>query len=299
MASGSTTRDVILTTQFRSDFDALAPFVWSLRRTGYSGRVVVFTSQVDPAMPSRLRQHGCEVAPFRYLGRHKRQPLALLWPLWQAGFASPVLRDMNRWLAHRVFPLVYRRYLLYADYLQQKAAQFDWVLLADSRDVFFQRDPFAWHPAPGLHVVLEEEGTRIGHCAAHRSWMRRQFREAYVNRHAEQPVSCSGTTFGDTASIRHYLAQMVAATMSARNLAGIGGGDQGIHNYLLIEKLLPNVTVHPNRRGPVLTMAVMRPGSVRLNPAGQVVNDNGEPVSVLHQYDRHPEISRRLLATLI
>jgi protein involved in polysaccharide export with SLBB domain len=91
---------------------------------------------------------------------------------------------------------------------------------------------------------------------------------------------------------------MIAGAMSARNLARIAGGDQGIHNYLLIQKRLPGVTVHPNRHAPVLTMGVMNPGEVRFNAADEVLNENGEVAPVLHQYDRLPEVKQRLLAGL-
>lgn len=69
-----------------------------------------------------------------------------------------------------------------------------------------------------------------------------------------------------------------------------------IRHYLLIENLLPNVHVHPNGLGPVLTMAVMHPAGVQFNAAGEVLNADGQPAPVLHQYDRLIEANNRLLA---
>jgi hypothetical protein len=289
-------RDVILSVQRNGDFTTLAPFVLSLERTGYRGRVVLFTSRLKRDALAELRRHGFELEPFTFIGKAKRQPLAELWPLWRRLFALPVPMQAKRWLASRVFHLVYRRHLLYADYLSRHAHEFDRVMLADSKDVFFQLDPFCWNPATGLHVVLEDQSSRIGTCRSHRSWMGHQFGEDYVNRHAERMISCAGTTFGDTASVRQYLDQMISVSMSARSLK-ISSGDQGIHNYLLIEHLLPNVRVHPNGRGPVLTMGVMNPADIRINDAGQVLNDDGQPAPVLHQYDRISSLQKRLLAT--
>src|SRR5208337_5628404 len=185
------------------------------------------------------------VVPFHFSSKRDRQRLARLWPIWRWYFGSRASREAKHRLAHRVFHLRYRRYLLYGDFLRFHGADYDRVLLVDGQDVLFQRAPFSWNPSPGLHCVLEENSIRIGHCRFHRLWMGCQFGEEYVQRHAERVASCSGTTFGDTASIRHYLDRMIAATMSARNLAKISGGDQGIHNHLLIENLLPNVTLHP------------------------------------------------------
>jgi hypothetical protein len=145
---------------------------------------------------------------------------------------------------------------------------------------------------------MEEAAKRLGDCRLHRLWLGCQFGPEYVERHAQKNVSCSGTTFGDTASIRKYLARMVATMMQARNLAKISGGDQGIHNYLLIEKLLDNLTVHPNRQGPVMTMGVMRAGDWQMDDHGRVLNENAEIPPVLHQYDRSSGLKERLLARL-
>jgi hypothetical protein len=296
MNPNSTPRDLILAALHQRNFDAVAPFVLSLKRTGYQGRLVLFISRVSPAAHAELLRHGVDVMPFHFSGKRDRQPLARLWPLWRRFFASSASASAKTWLAHRVFHLRYRRYLLYAEFLQQHGADYDRVLLADSTDIFFQADPFAWDWSPGLHFFLEEEEKRLGACRLHRLWLGCQFGQEFVEHHAGETVSCSGTTFGDTASIREYLAQMVAVTMQAGNLAKISGGDQGIHNFLLIEKKLKNITVHPNRRSPVLTMGVMHAGDFQINNEGFVLNENGDVPPVLHQYDRLPELKKRLLA---
>lgn len=297
MNATSTSRDLVLTLQHRGGFAGISPFVRSLKRTGYRGRVVMFTSRLKRGTLAELRRHGVDPEPFTFIGRRIRQPLARLWPLWHGYFASNASMESKRWLAQRVFHLVYRRYLLYANYLLRHATEFDRVLLADSRDVFFQRDPFCWNPPPGLHVMTEDESIRIGKCRIHRRWMGCLFGEDYVHRHAEHSVSCSGTTFGDASSIRQYLEQMVATTMGVRSLKN-KNGDQGVHNYLLIERLLSNVTVHANGHGPVLTMGVMPPAAVRFNADGEVLNADGRPAPVLHQYDRLPDVQNRLFARL-
>ncbi len=292
----STPRDLILATLHRGEFATVEPFVRSLKRTGYAGQTVFFTSQVGSTTEAELRLNGADVVPFHFLGKRDRQPLARLWPLWRRYFASGASASAKTWLAHRVLHLRYRRYWLYAEFLRQHAADFDRVMLTDSRDVFFQADPFSWEMSPGVHCVLEEPQVRLGHCPLHRRWLGFQFGREFVKQHAERTASCSGTTFGDTASILEYLAQMKTVIMQARSLAKISGGDQGIHNFLLIEKKLKHVTIHANRRGPVLTMGVMQAGDYRLNSAGRALNDDGGVPPVLHQYDRLPELKKHLLA---
>jgi len=291
-------RDIILTTLHRASFAYIAPFVLSLKSTGYTGQLAVFASTVEEETCAKLRELGATIVPFHFSGKRERQRLAWLWPLWRRCFSICTSQSTREKLAHQVLPLRYRRYLLYLQYLRYHGARFDRVMLSDAKDVVFQLDPFSWNPEPGVHFLLEEAQVRIGHCDLHRLWMSHQFGEDYVERHAEATVTCSGTTFGDTANILKYLECMVTTMMEAKDLATICGGDQGIHNYLLLEKLLPKGVVHPNRHAPVLTLGVMRWDQVRLDGHGLVVNETGAPVPVLHQYDRIPELKKHLLARL-
>jgi len=291
-------RDVILTTLHRANFAYFAPFVFSLKHAGYTGQLVAFTSAVDSETCAKFRELGVTIVLFHFSGKRERQRLARLWPLWRAFFSSRASQAAKEKLAHRVLHVRYRRYLLYLQFLREYGAGFDRILLADAKDVYFQAEPFSWNPVPGLHFFLEENSHRIGRSRLHRLWMGCQFGEDYVERHAGETVTCSGTTFGDTTSVLQYLERMIATIMKARNLAKIYGGDQGIHNYLLLEKRLPNSVVHPNRRAPVLTLGAMRWDQVQLNAQGLVVDETGAPVPVLHQYDRIPELKKHLLARL-
>ncbi len=47
------------------------------------------------------------------------------------------------------------RFILYYEFLAEHRGEFENVLLTDSRDIFFQRDPFADNLGPGLHCFLE------------------------------------------------------------------------------------------------------------------------------------------------
>jgi hypothetical protein len=294
MNYNSTSRDLILALLHGQGFKAVAPFIHSLKRTGYRGQIVMFTSRTEPGTGDELRRLGVTVMPFHFSGKKDRQPLARLWPVWRWCFASRLSPATKASLAHRVLHVRYRRYLLYLEYLRQHRADYDRILLSDSTDVFFQADPFAWECPPGVHYFLEEGKNLIGTCRLHQLWLGCQFGPEFAGRHAKEIVSCSGTTFGDTGNILDYLEKMVATMMAARNLAKISGGDQGIHNYLRLEKKLPRLVIHPNRQGAVLTMGVMQAGDFQLNPAGQVINKDGNMPLVLHQYDRQPELKKSL-----
>ena len=75
-------------------------------------------------------------------------------------------------------------------------------------------------------------------------------------------------------------------------------GDQGVHNYLIRSGLLPQVTLHENRDGPVMTLGPMRMCDLQLDHHGSVLNNAGAIVPILHQYDRIAELRESLLARL-
>ncbi len=280
-------------TSHRDNFDRLAPFVLSLKRSGFRGSLVVFVSCMDAKSVEKLRNYGVDVVPFYFSKKCEFQRRARWWPLWRWLFSTRASASKKIWLAHRVFHLRYLRYLLYADFLQQRADDFDRILLADGRDIFFQADPFAWDWTPGVHFFLEDAILRIGNIPSHRQWLSYQFGQPFIEQNATRIPSCSGTTFGDTAGICRYLEAMIATTMQARDLAKISSGDQGIHNYVMIRNLLKDMVVHENRRSPVLTMGVMSETDYKTDASGAVLNENGEVVPVLHQYDRIPSLKER------
>lgn len=296
--AGSTCRDVVLTVVHRANYDYIAPFAVSLTDSGYKGQIVLFTSQMDAESIEKLRKHGVNIVPFFFPGKRDRQKIARVWPIWRGLFSAPLPTGVKRRLAHCAFHLRYRRYLLYLEFLEKREADFDRVFIADSRDVYFQADPFGWNWTEGVHFFLEEPANRIGICPQHRKWLTRQFGEAYFKQHTEKVPTCSGTTYGDVTSIRQYLDAMFTAIMGAHDLSRMPDGDQGIHNYVLFEKLVKNRTVHKNRHGPVLSMAHMMDSGWQTGADGTVLNDNGELVPVLHQYDRFPALKARLLNSL-
>ena len=291
-------RDVILTTLHCVRADYVATFLASLKHTGFRGEVVVFVSGMENEEVARLRHQGVTTVPFRFRGSHVRQRLAKLWPLWRWLFKSPAPQRAKEYLAHAVFHLFYRRHLLYLQFLRKHRQDYDRVFLTDARDVYFQADPFSWNLPPGIHLFLEDASLKLGQEPSHATALRNQFGQALLDEISHETISCAGTVLGDTAGIMEYLSRMVALTMQARSLRDVCA-DQTIHNYLLYQKnRSPGLVAHVNGQGPVLTVGVMRPAAIRFDEQGLVVNDAGKIMPVLHQYDRHPEVEKVLLARL-
>jgi len=294
MPSEKPTRDVILTTLHRVNYEYASTFLTSLRLAGYRGEIVFFVSALAEETIARLEQDGIRIVRFNFTGKKVKQRLAKPWPVWRLLFQSRLPAHFKAKLAHAVFHLFYRRHLLYLEYLQSHHQDYDRVFLTDARDVYFQADPFSWNPPRGVHVFLEE--LTIGSCNLHGRWLTSQFGRPAAALRAKT-ISCAGTVFGDLDGIMQYLTAMVSLMMSARSLRE-DAGDQGIHNYLVYQQPFAGLTLHDNQTGPVLTMGTMPATALRFDTQNRIVNNRGVVIPVLHQYNRLPEVEKILLARL-
>jgi hypothetical protein len=239
----------------------IEPFLCSLRRAGYAGDIVLFVSEPDDDLEALFRQYDVT-------GRS-----------WKG--VSPLL------------DVALGRYFCYYDYLarfDRDDVPYDYVLISDVRDVFFQRDPFALEPQDEVLAFLEDKSQTFGTSACNADWIRAVAGEAELARLGQERISCSGTTLGSWTGMLEYLTGM--QLLALRYSLGIGliqGVDQGMHNLLVLGNLLPGCrTVENGER--VLTVGSIPPDALRIDCHNQVISSDGQRAAVVHQYDRHPEL---------
>lgn len=287
--------NLILSTVQNLEYDAVAPFLESLRATGSMAKVHFFVRGVSADSIRKMESLGVSTQRFHYLNFRHRQPLLVLWPVWRRmlarrGFAGKCA------LAKKIFHLMGVRFAYYYDYLEKNRARFQNVLLTDCRDVYFQRDPFAEPIAPGIHCFLEARTQIIGTCPHNTRMFQKTFPQGVLAKLAKFPVSCAGTTLGDVESILVYLKAMIETLCAAEKM--YSGSDQAVHNYLIHQGLLPQLHLHDNYGGLVFTAGCESAESIRLNQQGEVIRNDSSAYSILHQYDRHKDLCTSLLTKL-
>jgi hypothetical protein len=271
----------------------LRPFFLSLERAGYRGEVCLFVKDLDRAALAFLRAQRANLVPF--------SP-AYLRPKWAryadaaAWFLKPAQRRRFTEQAALTFlhPLA-ARFVCYQSYLRVAQPACDHVLLADIRDVLFQRDPFDFALPEGLSVFMEDAAKTIATCPLNSQWLRAGFGETAVRELGGKTISCCGTVIGTTAAMMDYLERMTRALQATKSRATI---DQAAHNWVIHRQPPPALHRFENETGPVLTMHYLDPARIRCDENGRVINRTGEVVNTLHQYDRHPELAQKLLAQL-
>ena len=191
------------------------------------------------------------------------------------------------------------RYFAALDYLRRESVAHTGgrVLLADSRDVIFQRDPFTIpaDPARPLDVFLEDYFRDFSNSGINQGHVTPCFGTEAVRRTLlapPRPVSCSGVTLGTYHSITRYLRLMWSEMHSSRYSDACLQHDQAFHNWLLWSGKLSPVRTWSNEEGPVTTIGW--PEHLYRDRFGRVLNRRGVLVHIVHQYDRR----KRLVASL-
>lgn len=204
------------------------------------------------------------------------------------------------------------RFRVIQQWLLQNRAKYDNVLMTDTRDIYFQGDPFMQISSDGIYV-FEEKVRRKIMLEVYQKWIADCYGATYVNRilNPDPQIVSVGVVLGTTNEMIAYLSQMneqldylatvpqcIQATIELYKKPGFGV-DTAAHLYLLKDKIpnawvedstLPKSKIHmiPFRRGLVLH-ACMLPSDepFEMDSLGRFLNDDGVPYAMIHQYDRY------------
>lgn len=201
------------------------------------------------------------------------------------------------------------------------------LMIADTRDVIFQSDPFTYQRHEWEHselvLFLESQPNKvINRCIYNSGWVRSCYGEDALDRIGHNPVSCSGVSMGTRNGILVYsmtvarhidpqyrlIGSSVAKETKNDGACVSHGMDQGIHNWLLHSGILhrmmsDKISVFEQGEGPVNTLGglfgdnkliklnMIEVGIFKKDSNGKITiqNWNGKPSPVAHQFDRFYE----------
>jgi hypothetical protein len=243
----------------------LAPFVRSLRATGYDGDITLWVSALDPETQELFEEY--------------RVHYEYYWEMSFSPFNFMLARNFS-----------YYRYL--CDIVNRRTQTFDRILLTDVADVVFQADPFATAPGGDLVVFLEDKVRTLDTCYVDSYWIRSAFGDLALNEVRGRRMSCAGTVLGTWAGILRYLLVMQLGAFEcaapARSLEGI---DQAIHNVMLYRGRLSGAVIVENAEH-VFTMGIVPKNHVAITQDGRITDRDGRICPIVHQYNRHPPVTR-------
>ncbi len=250
-------KNLVLGAVVGSGLNEIRPFVDSLRRTAFDGHIVFFVAGLSPGTSDYLKKNQCILLDY------------------------PLVETDGKISVHSF------RFLLFYHFLECNKNFYRHVMLTDTRDVLFQKDPFEFDIDDRLCVFLEDPSKTIGTCAFNASWILKKYGRAELAHLYNREISCSGVTIGGVSQVLLYLSALHHHLVPP---VAFIGDDQGGHNYLVHHNLLGPLRMMRNMKGPVLTMGYMPCETIRWNNRGNIIDSGGHIINILHQYDRHPDL---------
>jgi len=275
-------------------------FVGSLRKTGYSGDIVLAVSP-----PSKMKQGVEEYIKAKHVVAYA----------FDVDCESKDSCRFNDDFLGYPDPRPYRsranvRYALYEYWLQYYTPR-SYILILDFRDTFFQVDPFAGfgdvrtrRPVHDLQLFEENyKVKKIGKCAFNALWISRCFGNSALQQLRDKAVLCSGSTLGSLSAIKHYVTEMLRSMDTVQCWRKKIESDQGYQNYLFytgrFDTKAGKAIANPQGYGVVNTIGAMNGDDLKKeqkgplstfwkirDEEGYVLNYDGNRSAVVHQYDR-------------
>jgi hypothetical protein len=195
-----------------------------------------------------------------------------------------------------------------------------WILLVDSRDTYFQADPFTdvpRHTDPtgksGLLYYFGEnvDATRIGKSKQNLKWIQNAYGLVTADFLKDKPTICSGATLAEQVALETYVRAMVAESDETGTV--LLGADQGFHNFMYYSHKLANaeqihaIVVFDQGTGIVNNLGALRTAELEEWGNGKIVKEfvddkgkqgwqvfnwDGSLTQVVHQYDRHKRLTK-------
>lgn len=181
----------------------------------------------------------------------------------------------------------------------------------DFRDVIFQGDPFSWLQhrfgdatagPPDLIIALQLNTTHAS-SMINRNWVRTCFDDTVAAGMDKAAVINSGTVMGSAVGLQ-ALAAVFSTHLHRASRVRRGRGfvqsvqcnDQAMVNYAVHTRsgLLAGLNIEQQRHGDSFAASLFpfkrNPSLLRLSDSGLVLNDDGTPTPVVHQFDRLPRV---------
>ncbi len=250
-------KNIILTAACGLQPEPIEFFLKSLR-SFYKDSVFVLINKKDHKIKEYLRKYNCE---FLEVNTHK-------------------------------FDIQIKRYNYYLNILNQKKYQN--VLICDSRDIYFQSNPFEYNFKGNINFFLEDK--KIAECPFNKNWIIKTYGVKVFNNLSQKIINCSGTTLGDSNAIKEYLNLIINHSkkykykkrlkyiITFRRDKNGRGVDQAYANFIVHNNLIKNSYLYSNKTGPIATVYYLQ--KINFNEDNKLINSLNEPYSIVHQYDK-------------
>ena len=181
------------------------------------------------------------------------------------------------------------RWKIYKDFLKTKKSNYNLVLSADVRDTFFQKNIFEYYEnhEPFLGISLEDGSLKE---KLNKKWIIDLAGEQKHKSIQNERIICIGTLWGTSDKFLEF--SIIFWNKLNANPNSI---EQGICNYLFYyEKIFNDCLVKSDNYGPVMTIGLTNVSNLIFDSNNNLLNFKGEIAAIVHQYDRKPDIVKKI-----
>jgi hypothetical protein len=288
--------------------DIFLTLVGSLLKTGYEGDIVLGIDElntISPDLKSYLAYHSKHSHVICYdMGKHCfKTKGGLLQCNMDFAYKDPIIGEPVPDLSGRPRPIRKFRFENFWIWSQNYDPR-SRILLVDSRDSYFQSNPFQHRTLPEnmeseLQLFAEKSTNllKVSNMPFIEKLYGFYYAKSISKNYGSFPTLCAGTTLGGKAAMEQYLLLMI---YEIDNIAGheLQIGDQAHHNILYYTGQLKNqegidkVTVFRNYKGVVGTIGGTPHQGMRLVNDTMVMNLDGRLTPVVHQFDRSEKLNK-------
>jgi hypothetical protein len=278
----------------------LKAFLKSISRNMKSADVILFYHDLSKQTVSHLREYLERIQIVKPCDHSVRQAINSL-PRGRI-LASRLIHQLRRkvinqpysYLLTGIYHVHFARYFWVVDYCDRvDIRQYRRVMLCDSRDVIVQSDVF--DKVDDISFVTGGEDRHIGECPFDKAWIYNYYGKDVLQTLSDEWIACAGISLGPREIVLAYL-RAVTQEIERHGTRLLGlTGDQAIHNYLIRTNALDfPVEVTKTVDGIIGTLNYFDRGRLVFDSANNISIDNGVTPSIIHQYDRLPELSEHV-----
>ena len=192
-----------------------------------------------------------------------------------------------------------KRYSFFLDILNKK--KYNNVLFCDSRDIYFQSNPFEYDYKGSINFFLEDK--KIKDCPFNTHWIIKTYGQSTYLKLSEKVISCGGTILANHESMEKFLKMMIIELskhkykkrlkyiLTFRRDKGARGSDQAHGNFIAHNNLISNSFFYSNESGPIATAYHLK--KIQFNQKNELININNKPYAVVHQYDKRWDMFKK------
>lgn len=250
-------KNLVITAAFGFGIDQLELFVKSLRRF-YFDDICFFIGNEDIKIEEELKKYNCIC----------------------------IKNKINK------KDIQLKRYQLFYNFLKERS--YENILCCDSRDIYFQTNPFDYQFNNEINFFQEDKA--LQDCPYNSNWIIKCYGEKNFKNIKDKTILCSGTVLGKKEKILEYLSLMnqnitrykykksFKYFITLRRDPAGRGCDQGHANYIVNNDIISNKAFYSNSSGPVATVFYLE--KIVFDQKFNLLNSKNEPYSIVHQYDK-------------